>query len=77
MGLQETKRTFAEVKKCHFKCKGYFCRLGLKGALLPLFNQGSSGAGSEPVPFLEAVLWVTTAKELEQQNSAGLRAGLS
>ncbi len=34
------------------------------GSLLPLFHQGSSGAGLEPVPKLEPVFLVSTDKEL-------------
>lgn len=33
--LQETKRTFAEVKKCHCKFKGYFAARSQKGPVAP------------------------------------------
>ena len=53
--LQRSKNVIASLK--------VILQLGLKRVLLPLFNQGGSGAGSEPVPYLEAVLWVTATKE--------------
>lgn len=48
--LQRSKNVISSLK--------VILQLGLKRVLLPHFNQVSSGAGSEPVSSLEAVLWV-------------------